>query len=474
MGMGTETTEWGRWPTPQRKKWIFELLGYKPHPGQWAAHCSTARVIMACGGQRSGKSYWSSMEVVSRVPWSRRIAVAAQSYSETRKEMQVIMDSLRRLGGLVVESQPVQGPWYCKAALNGCEIESVSLQEGPDKLTGTGEAYDIVLLVEAGRIAYNAFLAARGRVAEPRGDVLLSGTLWDNWGWYADLYRAFEGPNEFEGERFQFPMWMNTAIFPGGRDDPEIKHLEAILPDEEFARLVAAELKASPARMYPEFEYGVHVQEVGFNPDLPVELAVDAGYYPSYYAVLAIQVLPVQVEMETGSVFTWDVPTVVDEIYEQRQTHHDIVDLCRYREWWPNVTRAVGGHETGQHPASKSTQEVWQELVGQEDGDPQDFRFDICDAGAVQDGITRMHTLLLDPGVKEPRIQVAPACMGLLQEFQSYKRRTNRRGDVVSEEPEDKNNDALDALRNWAVDRYGFVDTDREPVPGRKRGRMRG
>lgn len=429
------------------------------------AHQSQARVILVAGAERSGKSRWTGNEIVARVPWVRRVALAAQEYDECRTEMEYVINGLQMLGGLERRSTPQQGKWRATAR-GGIEIETISLAEGPEELTQRGLPYDVVALVEAGGIRYDAYLAATRRVAETRGVVLLSGTLRDNVGWYANLYTSFEGPNVFGGERFSFPAWVNKDIFPGGREDPEIKRLEKILPADDFARTVGAQVLASPARIYPEFSFPIHVAEVGYNADLPVELAVDAGFYPSHYAVLALQVV---------SVGGFEVVHVVDEIWEHHLTHYEVVGLCRQREWWPRVARAVGGHETRQHQAAESTQEVWENLVGQEGRDPKRFHFEVFDAGHILDGVVRVKTFLKDPATGKARLRIGMGCTGTQAEFGSYSRKVDSRGNVVTEQPEDKNNDALDALRNWLVERYGLVErVKREPTPGKRRQPARG
>ena len=447
-------------------------------------------MILCAGAERSGKSAWAGYEILGRLPWCRRVAIAAQEYDESRAEMEYIIDGLDRLGGLESKSTPKTGKWIARAR-GGIELETISLHDGPEELTGRGKPFDIVALVEAGRIRYDAFLRARGRVAEVRGIVLLSGTLWDTYGWYADLYQSFAGPNVFQGERFSFPAWSNLAIYPGGRNDPEIARLKAIYPDDEFARLVGAELRPSPARLYPEFEYAQHVAEIAFDPELPVELAVDAGYFPSKYAVLAIQVVPEQWTID-GGVAEVDVVRVIDEVWENYLTHHDVYSLVTQRPWWPNVNRILLGHEGKQHQAAESTQEVWQTLAVQ---DPSSRRVvprphlpgrrheperefvvpvDVFDAGRILDGVLRVKTVLVDPRTKRPRLRIAPHCAGLQHEFQVYHRKSDSRGNVVSDEPVDKDNDALDALRNWLVERYGLVDFQREQRPTKPRPRPRG
>jgi hypothetical protein len=301
------------------------------------------------------------------------------------------------------------------------------------------------------------------------------GTLQDNWGWHPDLWRKAAGPNVFDADRFSFPMWSNRAIFPGGREDPEILELKRMLPKAEYARTVAAEVVASPARIYPEFTFAGeeelgHVRELAYDPERPVILWVDAGYYPSHYCVL-----PVQFHQQVDGLHTMEVVHVIDEVYEHHKTHHDVIEICRSRPWWPSVERAVGGHETKQHLSAESTQEVWETLVGTDEGDPERFRFDVFDAGRIQDGIIRVKTFLEDPATKRPRLYVDASCQGTQEEFGTYRRKTDARGNVVSDEPEDKNNDAMDCIRNGLVERYGHVRRRRtEPTPGKKRPRVRG
>lgn len=428
-------------------------------------------MILVVGAERAGKSLWLSSEVLGRSAWCRRIAIAAQEYDETRAEMECIIQGLEQLGGLVKTSTPQQGKWTALVR-GGLEIETVSLHDGPRELTGRGKAYDVVGLVEAGRIRYDAFLVARGRVSETRGVVLMSGTLWDNWGWMANLYRAFEGPNAFEGERFSFPAWHNLEIFPGGEDDPEIARLKRILTADEFARRVGAKLVPSPARVYPEFSPSTHVAEVGMVDDALVDLVIDAGYYPSRYAALALQVVEKPYRLADGSVVRMEMIRQIDEVWEHHKTHQDVYEMCRQRPWWGRVERVYGGHETRQHPASESTREIWEALARAEG---KRMRFEVVDGGLILDGVLRVKTLLKDPALGVSRYVCDAGCKGTPHEFGAYKRRTDSRGNVISDEPEDKNNDALDALRNYVVARFGLVDRERrKPKPGRARGATRG
>lgn len=455
-----------RWPTWRQKQATFRRLGYDPHEGQVLAHRCEGRVVLVAGAERAGKSEWVGKEIVARLPWCDKVAICAQEYDESRAEAGYVIEGLERLGALTNRSTPKVGKWVAVTRW-GAEVETISLHDGPDELTGTGDPFDVVALVEAGLIRYDAFLAAVRRVSEMRGVVLVAGTLKDTFGWHADLFRSFEGPNVFAGERFSFPAWMNLAIFPGGRDDEEIKHLERVLPEDDFVRTVAAGLVPSPARIFPEFSYPVHVAEVPFDDSLPVYLVVDPGYYPSHYAVLALQVVEETFREASGSVYRMDVVRQIDEVWEHHLMHQDVIHLCEDRPWWNSVERAYGGHETRQHQAAESTQEIWEELTP--------FPFEVVDAGRILDGIVRVKTFLKDPVTGERRYVVDLNCTGTLHEFQAYQRRMDSRGNVVSEEPKDENNDAMDALRNFLVARFGLVErTRRLPRPGRRRLPARG
>jgi len=384
----------------------------------------------------------------------QRIAVCGQDYDETRPELLYVLQDLKDLDAIPRhgESTPKQGKWEIESK-TGSYIESVSLRDGAGELTGRGKPYDLVLLVEAGRILnmMAAFLAAMGRVSETQGRILLIGTLWDDWGAYAELYRAFKGENVYDGEMYRFPAWLNTEVYPpgpNGKENPEIARLRKILPPAEFARRVGAELIASPARIYPEFSVE-HIKQIQWDPEGVVDVSIDPGYFPSKYAVLAIQ----PTISETGA----ECINVIDEIWVNHCTHHDVIDLVKQKPWWHNVRRVYGGHETRQHASAQSTAEVWRALT--------EKPFTIVRKERQWTKINRVKTFLQDPGDDSIRLYIDAKCQGLAEEFRKWRRKTDSHNNVRSDEPEDKGEDALDALGNYVLDRFGPVA--REYKPGR-------
>ncbi len=431
-------------PSYADKARVFKAVGYTPNPVQVPAHQSRSRLIAVFGGERAGKSRWMAMEAMGRLPWCKRIAICGQEYANTRAEFLYMAEAAQRIGAVEGRVRmPEQRPWRFETRGGDlrCVVETISLQDGASELTGTGRAFDLVIIAEAGLVRYDCFLAARGRVAETRGTVLLSGTMWDDWGWYADLFRLLENPaNILGGERFILPSWQNLAIYPGGQQDAEIVALRGALK-EEAARRIDAALVPSPATIYSEFSRLTHSSKPLPLDKGPVTLWVDAGWYPSCYVVLAVQ----WVKYANGLM----VAHVIDEVAEFHQIHHTVVQICKARPWWPQVKRLVGGHEVGQHQAQKSTAEIWQELTG--------INLESAPAG-IQDGIRRVKTFLRDPASGEIRLFVDPRCTRTLEEFSKYHKVTDSKGNVVGEEPADEWNDAMDCIRNGLVQAYGWVD----------------
>ena len=438
----------GRWPTWRQKAVTFERLEYEPNVAQLPIHRCNARAIVVAGAERAGKSRTAGTEVVARMPWCKRVGFVAQEYDKARAEFVYVLDALTELGAMGHSSTPRRGQWAGES-LTGCEFLTISLERGTDELTGTGMPFDIIVLCEWGLIAYNAFLAARGRVAETRGTVFGIGTLRDNVGWQADLWRLGQGLNDLGVVSYSLPAWANLALFPGGRDDPEILDWRRSLNDEdESARRIDAEVRSSPARMFPAFDHVLHVQEwAAFDSGEDVYVVADAGYYPSRYAVLAVQF--------RKDPHGREIVVVVDEIWEHNKVHEEILDMVKARPWATNVVQAIGGHESKQHQATASMAEVWEAVW-------PGLYFETFDAGAILPGASRVRWLL-NPGDLGPRLILSPGCDGTAWEFGHYMRKTDRQGNVISEQPEDRNNDAMDALRNLVVWRYGPVDRDEVP-----------
>lgn len=427
-----------KWPNQAQKEFVFKALDYTPFPEQWPIHKSSKNLVQVIGAEGSGKSQVAANEITSCIPDNERcrlVYLIGETYINPRKEFEYLRDNLLRLG--LIDLNNVSMPKTGKCAmttLTGCRIETLSAQEGASAVIATGEEADIYCLTEAGIIqSYSMLTACVRRATRNKGRVLLVGTLADNFGWYASLVDELQVPdNLWNGETFSLPAWINTKLYPGGKDNPEIIRLRGILPDEEFQRTIAAQRVPSKALIFPEFSYAQHVRDCPFDPDLPVHIWIDPGYYPSAYVVLAVQYHGSEV---------W----LIDEIYVNHHTHQQVIGIAKSLKWWFRVERAVMDFAGRQHHAEKSAEEVWRGETG---------LYCHSQQVGILDGISR-HRSFLGP---VPRLYHDPSCTGTLSEYRQYKRRTDKDGNPTSDEPIDKDNHSMKAIAYGLIDRFGFTE----------------
>ncbi len=189
------------------------------------------------------------------------------------------------------------------------------------------EAPDGILGCEAAQLPASVFLRLRGRIAERRGWLWLSGTFEGSRGWYADKFRAWQLVERADARAFSIPSWENRAIYPGGREDPEIADLEAMFPPDLFMERFGGVPCPPSTLVFREFNPRVHMSNNARASGLPVELAIDPGYAGAY-AVLAIEQRGPEV-------------AVIDEVYLRRRVAGDVIAACRERPWWPQVRGSV-------------------------------------------------------------------------------------------------------------------------------------
>lgn len=424
-----------RWPNLQQKQIIFDRIGYQPFLEQFGIHQSEATVVQIVGAEGAGKSQVAANEVTANVLWSDLVYLIGETYDNPRREFEYLRDNLINLSMLSISdvSMPKVGEWKMITS-TGCTIKTLSVREGASSVIATGEQPDIFVLCEAGIISsYSVFTACVRRATRSNGRVILSGTLKDNFGWYAGLADDL-APKEniWRGETFSLPAWINTKLYPGGKNDPEILRLKAILPDEEFARTIAAQRVPSKALVFSEFSYSQHVRDCPFDSSKPVTLWIDPGYFPSVYAVLAVQ-------------FRGSEVWIIDEIYLNHHTHSEVINIAKDKVWWRNVNRLAIDFAGRQHHAERSAEEVWHAETRLRPHSQQ---------VGVLDGISR-HRSFLSP---TSRLFHDPRCLGTLAEYRQYKRKTDRDGNVTSDEPIDANNHAMKAIAYGLVDKFGFVE----------------
>jgi len=432
------------WPEWEDKLILFEEFGYQPSPLQAEVHhlLPTARtqpqVVLILGGERAGKSTVAGMEAAAAAcAWCDLVYVAGESFENTEPEFDIMAKAFRELGALASRpAKPKRGQWEMQLK-TGCMIQTISFnRDGPDALIATGQAPDLILLAEAGLLSYAEFLAAFGRVAERRGLVLASGTLKAAQPWYPEKFREFKGANVFSGRSISLPSWANVSIYPGGRQDPVIQALANAYDEQTFLERFGAEPVPSGLLVFGrEFSHDLHVRRCEYDPELPIEVAVDPGYAGAY----AVEVMQ------------WTGPAdvrVIDEFYRQYATWDQAIDWVRVQPWGSRITSGVADVAIAQHHADRSQYEQWRSrgihLRSQ--------------AVSIEDGISRMRDFLRSPSSGTPRITYDPRCKSAIWEFGRESYPSDQDGQPLKEHPVDRFNHARKAVSYWLIAHFGRSD----------------
>jgi len=417
---------------------IFKALKYRPTEAQVAIFEDEHRVELVAGGWRAGKSHTGAKKAVLKVPRSQLIWLGGKTYNTSRTEFEYVMADLLRLGLITSGKVPTnkEGPLVARA-INGCVIETKSADD-PQKIGQV--APDFILLCEAAQLDYDSFLRFRGRLLERDGQMTMTGTFEDSFGWYPEYFNRGQGVDP-ELKSFSLPSWSNTVVFPGGRQDPKILSLEVELSPDLFKQYCEAIPCPPSGLITPEFDNRIHVGDYPYDPVIPVEIAVDPGYGGAY-AVEAVQIKESQ-------------PYLVDEIYEQGKTTEDIVKDIKRKPWGSKIRAGAIDVAGKQHQAMAAPIEVFQEKMGLY----LDSRW-----VDVEGGIELLRNFLsVNPLTGKPRMYVDSKCRGFISECGGGKSPLQGGGawcrNVDTGVIVDKNNHATKAFIHWLVSRYGYAAT---------------
>jgi hypothetical protein len=390
------------------------------------------------GGWRAGKSLTGAREAILKAadPRNKLGWIVAPTYATPRgAEWDYIIQDLQTLGFLRDYSTNREGSLTADTEA-GCHIETKS---ATDPKTLGGQAPNFIIVCEAAQLEYEIYLWLLGRIAEKRASLIMTGTFEDYSGWYNDFFTKWQIPNEDDGASFSLPTWSNIKIFPGGRNDEEILKLEASNPPDFFKQRYAG-VPCKPANLVmAEFSVPIHVGEYEFNPDNPVEIAVDPGYAGAH-AVLAIQKLESQI-------------AVIDEVYLQGYTTEEIIEICKQKLWWGKVISGAIDIAGKQHQAMEAPVAVWQEKAG---------IYLACQSVPVEDGINLMRSLLLSPPpLYKPKLVFNHKCHGIISEMGGCKSPVQGGGLWLRDEnklkQKYKNDHACKALIYYLVNTVGYT-----------------
>lgn len=443
--------------TKDQREFIFEALGYSPTKEQLLIHFADLRDPMlrekwVSGGEQAGKSECGAHEIISRHIEGPIFWLCGSDYSNCRKEFEYCVRDATTLQLITDRKRDVSFPsqGQCQVKLYGGKviIKTISLK---DLIHVGQESPAGIVICEAAQINWDAVPRLRTRVAAARGWLFFCGTLEGSLGWYADKIKEYEAPNPEKAQTFYLPSWSNVHMYPGGREDPEIVFQEMNRPEDIFLERFAGKPVPPSHMVVKEFRSHIHVGDYPYNPNLPIELAIDPGgaFKSGAYAVEAIQV--------------WgDTIVVVDEVYVRGLLTHDIVEVVSRKPWWKQVHGGVIDVASKQQHtmAMKDMPSDWDIWV------KQTGLFLRCQKVEESGGIDRLRTYLKpDPITSKPGLMVNYSCKGFISECGAGKAPVEAGGPWLRNKhtgkPEDRFNHACKAIIYWLVDRYGYSTVNR-------------
>lgn len=259
---------------------LFERIGYKPHSdAQWEIHNATERFLIACCGRRFGKSQSFGHEMTTNlfIPdtmwW-----IVGPTYKLGEKEFRVVHDDLKKLKILgecpTVNYNVNQGQMRIVTPFNST-IEVVSAEK-PDSLVGEG--LDGVIMSEAAKHKMSTWqMYIEPALSDKRGSAFFPSTP-QGFNWYKGLYELGQHPDTPDYKSWRFPTWYNTAMYPGGYDDPELVRIRGTVSKQYWDQEYAAEFTSFEGQIYPEFDENVHVRHIEYNKSWKNFWTFDFGF----------------------------------------------------------------------------------------------------------------------------------------------------------------------------------------------------
>ena len=423
---------------------LYDKVDFVPTELQSPILNSRKRFILVAGGEQAGKSMVASKYLLGRfleTDGAGLFWLVAADYERTRAEFEYLVEDFGNLGLLKEASKRVDPGRIILA--DDTRIETKSAK---DPRTLAMRAPNGIVGCEASQLDLETFNRLRGRCAPKRGWMFLSGTFEGSLGWYPQMFQSWQHSSNKDEQSFSLPSYSNQYLYPGGRDDPEILALERASSDDFFMERIEGIPSPPSGMVFTEIRPDIHVQDVKYEPDVPVHIWIDPGYAEAY-ACEIVQIVNDQVR-------------VIDEIYERDLVTDDMIDIAQSRPWWRDARFGVIDVAGFQHQAMAAPAERWMDRTGIY-FDSQKIR--------INEGTERLKSFLKTDPVdqREPRIVFNPDCTGILSEFgvmpnpfdgqtRAYRWKMDRDGNIVGETPQDQYNHGVKAVIYGLINRYGY------------------
>jgi hypothetical protein len=429
------------------KRAFFEKIGYTPHAQQWLYHDSKARFRVPVCGRRFGKSTMAGRDLEPHLfTHGKRYWIVGPTYDLAEKEFRVVWDDLIVGQAFGREKQVkkaynkkqgdmyIQFPWKTRV-----EVRSA---DHPEFLVG--EALDGAVMSEAAKQkkeTWERFI--RPSLADKRGWATFP-TTPEGQNWLYDVWMLGLDDKYPDFESWRFPSWANSAVYPGGKEDPEILLLKQTTTLEWFEQEIGADFTSFVGKIFPEFDETKHVKGHEFNPAWPNYMAFDWGY-TNPMACVEFQVSP------KDEIFIWR------EHYKSYTLLEDYVEQLKNREQ-PEGYRLDGAFGDAADPEAAAY--VSQHLVAC-----------LADPEAKtnwRDGIDLIRSFMKDrpydslivvdeygtPALELPGFYIDPVCMHTVKEFNNYRSKAPVKGQNVPELGQKVSDHTIDAVRYALVHLY--------------------
>ena len=448
---------------------LYQQVEHTPTEAQAAIHESWKETLLVTGGEQAGKSVLTSKEFLKRWPYDLEEKydgeepllywLVGADYNAVKKEFDYIATDFYKIFGLAnVEVSKRLDPGHIsfwpvnddgtRPLKPTIIIETKSAKEEA-KLRA--DAPNGIMMCEAGACSYETYERCFARSRYSDGWLLMTGTLEDSQPWYGQLAQAWYLSDEPDREAFRLDTGSNTYLFPDGWDDPNLRSVMSNNSD----RYITQRLKGVPVPpkglvFGQDFSVATHVTtNAAYARGQRVWLAVDPGYAGAY-AVMACHIFNDQL-------------IVFDEVYEQNLVTSQIIDICKQKDWWPDVHPHAGAIDVAakQHQALSPVAEVW--------ADSETGKTFTAEHVDIHPGTERLRSFLKPhPLTRQPKIVFNPGCKGVLSEFgvtvnpfdnviRPYRWQQASDGSLVSPTPIDKYNHAIKALTYLIVAKFGYA-----------------
>jgi PBSX family phage terminase large subunit len=234
---------------------------------------------------------------------------------------------------------------------------------------------------------------------------------------------------------FHFTSYANTFL-----DVEELEQMKREMDEDSFAQEILGEFRRMAGLIYKEFDRAVHMVEIPhLGSNYTFTRALDFGFgHKSALIYFAIGT--------DGIIYAYD------GMYKEGLTEQQIAEIVRIKD--------AGRYMT--NPVADSAQAMNIEQLNQ-----MGCHFSPIEKGpdSVKHGIVKVAELLKirkDPG--KPTLMFNKELTWIADEFEKYRWMENRSGGEIKEVPLKRDDDAMDAIRYFAMNYKNFGEADELPV----------